>query len=254
MGTGAITGYIDVAQIVLYIFWIFFFGLVYYLHQESKREGYPLVSDRKGYKGIQGFPAIPKQKTYKLADGSEMVAPHDRDDSAPPLAARSIANFPGAPIEPTGNPMLDGIGPGAWTARRDIPDHDSHGHLKIVPMRAAPGFSVSLNDVDPRGLPVVGGDDAVGGKVVDLWVDLSEQLFRYLEVEVAGGKRVLLPIPFARIGKQRVKVHAILGAQFADVPATRSPDQVTLLEEEKIAGYYGGGLLYATPLRQEPLV
>jgi len=126
--------------------------------------------------------------------------------------------------------------------------------LKIVPMRAAPGFSVSLNDEDPRGLPVVGGDDAVGGTVVDLWVDQSEQLFRYLEVEVTGGKRVLLPIPFARIGKQRVKVHAILGAQFADVPVTRSSDQVTLLEEDKIAGYYGGGLLYATPLRQEPLV
>jgi photosynthetic reaction center H subunit len=71
---------------------------------------------------------------------------------------------------------------------------------------------------------------------------------------VAGGKRVLLPIPFARIGKQQVKVHAILGVQFADVPTTRQPDQVTLLEEDKIAGYYGGGLLYATPLRQEPLV
>jgi len=37
MGTGAITGYIDVAQIVLYLFWIFFFGLVYYLQMESKR-------------------------------------------------------------------------------------------------------------------------------------------------------------------------------------------------------------------------
>lgn len=33
MGTGAITAYIDVAQIVLYIFWIFFFGLVVYLVQ-----------------------------------------------------------------------------------------------------------------------------------------------------------------------------------------------------------------------------
>ncbi len=42
MGTGAITGYIDVAQIVLYIFWVFFFGLVYYLQMESKREGFPL--------------------------------------------------------------------------------------------------------------------------------------------------------------------------------------------------------------------
>ena len=31
MGTGAITQYIDVAQIVLYLFWIFFFWLVVWL-------------------------------------------------------------------------------------------------------------------------------------------------------------------------------------------------------------------------------
>jgi len=29
---------------------------------------------------------------------------------------------------------------------------------------------------------------------------------------------------------------------------------VTLLEEDKIAGYFGGGRLYATPDRQEPLL
>jgi photosynthetic reaction center H subunit len=44
MTTGAITGYIDVAQITLYAFWIFFAGLIYYLLQENKREGYPLES------------------------------------------------------------------------------------------------------------------------------------------------------------------------------------------------------------------
>ena len=38
---GAITSYIDIAQVVLYLFWIFFFGLIIYLHREGKREGYP---------------------------------------------------------------------------------------------------------------------------------------------------------------------------------------------------------------------
>ena len=38
MTTGAITGYIDVAQLVLYVFWIFFIGLVIYLRREDKRE------------------------------------------------------------------------------------------------------------------------------------------------------------------------------------------------------------------------
>ena len=43
-------------------------------------------------------------------------------------------------------------------------------------------------------------------------------------------------------------------AQFADVPATRNTDKVTLLEEDKITAYYGGGTLYATPDRVEPLL
>jgi hypothetical protein len=46
MQIGAITQYIDVAQIVLYAFWIFFFSLLVYLRREDKREGYPLESDR----------------------------------------------------------------------------------------------------------------------------------------------------------------------------------------------------------------
>jgi photosynthetic reaction center H subunit len=254
MGTGAITGYIDVAQIVLYIFWIFFFGLIVYLVQEGKREGFPLASDRRDYEVIQGWPPIPKPKTYRMADGSEFSAPHRRDLDAPPLAAKRFGNYPGSPIEPTGNPMLDGIGPGAWTARSDHPDHMLDGSVKIQPLRSATGYSVSVNDVNPIGLDVVGFDDMVGGKVVDLWVDQAEMLFRYLEVEVQGGKRVLVPMPFARVTKDAVKVHAILGSQFADAPTTKHADQVTLLEEDKIAGYYGGGRLYATPDRQEPLL
>jgi photosynthetic reaction center H subunit len=49
-------------------------------------------------------------------------------------------------------------------------------------------------------------------------------------------------------------VKSILGAQFAHVPGTRHAEQVTFLEEEKIMAYYGGGTLYATPQRQEPLL
>ena len=32
---GNITGYVDLAQILLYVFWIFFAGLIYYLVQEG---------------------------------------------------------------------------------------------------------------------------------------------------------------------------------------------------------------------------
>ncbi len=33
---GAITSYIDVAQVVLYAFWIFFAGLIFYLRREDR--------------------------------------------------------------------------------------------------------------------------------------------------------------------------------------------------------------------------
>jgi photosynthetic reaction center H subunit len=41
MGTGAITEYIDVAQLTLYGFWLFFFALVWYLHREKQARGLP---------------------------------------------------------------------------------------------------------------------------------------------------------------------------------------------------------------------
>jgi photosynthetic reaction center H subunit len=68
--------------------------------------------------------------------------------------------------------------------------------------------------------------------------------------------RVLLPVNFCKVnftGKS-IAVQAILGHQFANVPTTRNPDQVTKLEEEKITAYYGAGTLYATPERSEPLI
>ena len=51
-----------------------------------------------------------------------------------------------------------------------------------------------------------------------------------------------------------VKVASITAAQFAGVPALKSPDEVTKLEEDKIVGYFAGGHLYATPERMGPLL
>jgi photosynthetic reaction center H subunit len=53
-------------------------------------------------------------------------------------------------------------------------------------------------------------------------------------------------------GRNQVAVNAILASQFAEVPALENPDQITLYEEERVMGYYGGGHLYATRDRQEP--
>lgn len=57
---------IDVAQIVLYAFWLFFVGLVYYLRREDKREGYPLVSPRGP---VKGWPSPPGPKVFVPREG-----------------------------------------------------------------------------------------------------------------------------------------------------------------------------------------
>lgn len=258
MGTGAITQYVDVAQIVLYMFWVFFAGLIYYLQRESKREGFPLETDLPDGRVIftPGFIGMPTPKTFLLPHGGEISVPND-NKSPQTLHAQPTHRWLGAPLEPTGNPMLDGVGPGAWADRADEPDLTFEGEAKIVPIRTIEGFGVAEQDPDPRGMDVIGADGEVGGTVRDLWVDRSEMMFRYLEVSVpvdGGMRQVLLPVNFSRIGDEAVRVASILSHQFAKVPGTRYFDRVTLLEEEKIMAYYGGGTLYAEPSRQEPLV
>lgn len=253
MGTGSITQYVDVAQLVLYLFWAFFFGLIYYLARENHREGYPMETEVPGMT-VTGWP-VPAPKTYKLAHGGEFSAPNDFK-SPQELKAEPAHRYIGAPLVPTGaNPMLDGVGPGAWADRADVPDLTEDGRVKIVPLRVLPDYGISKHDTDPRGLPVIGADGVVGGTVVDLWLDTAEMMFRYIELDVAGaGRRVLLPTNFARIKRDEITVKSILGGQFAAVPGTKHGEQVTFLEEEKIMAYFGAGTLYAEPSRQEPLV
>ena len=257
MSTGAINQYFDVAQVVLYLFWIFFAGLVYYLHRENKREGYPLEADNQSSRlVIQGWPPVPEPKTFKLRNGEVRYAPgpNSKKEPLPPAVQTSVSN--GSPLVPTGaNPMLDNVGPGSWSNRTDTPDITLDDTPRIVPLRVATDHDVARQDPDPRGMQVIGADDKVGGVVRDLWVDRSEAIFRYLEVEVAGsGRRVLLPMNFSRVTHRHVFVKSILADQFANVPGTRHPDLVTLLEEERITAYYGAGTLYATPTRQDPLI
>ena len=61
-----------------------------------------------------------------------------------------------------------------------------------------------------------------------------------------------MPIQLTRIHADRVEVKSLYGKHFTGIPLTKSPNQVTLLEEDKICGYIGGGKLYADPARQEP--
>jgi photosynthetic reaction center H subunit len=252
MEKGSIVGSIDVAQVILYTFWVFFLGLVFYLRREDKREGYPLVSDRRGGVQVIGFPRPPARKAFRLPNGTSAYNPSPKSERA--VAARPTMPWPGAPNEPVGNPMLDGVGPAAYALRADVPDHTVDGRDKIVPMRIATDFHIATEDPDVRGMHVIAADRKTAGIITDVWVDRSEVLGRYLEVELQGGKHVLLPMNFSRVDKRRRRVHveSILARQFADVPAIKSPDRITLLEEDRICAYYGGGHLYAVPSRTEP--
>jgi photosynthetic reaction center H subunit len=258
MPRGAITSYIDVAQMVLYAFWIFFFGLIYYLRREDKREGYPLWSESTQTAPILNFPPMPGPKTFRLHDGGVAVVANGRPDNRP-IRAVPVAEWPGAPLMPTGNPMLDGVGPAAHAERADIVELTFEGEKKIVPLRVAAGFFLEQRDPDPRGMQVIAADKTLAGIVRDVWVDRAEFLIRYLEVEVAttaGMRRVLLPTNFSRIdaGRRTVNVKSILAKHFADVPGIKHPDQITRLEEERVCAYYAGGHLYATSQRAEPVL
>jgi len=147
METGAITQYVDVAQLVLYAFWIFFFGLIVYLQRESHREGYPMDPGRANGPRIEGWPTA-DPKTYKLADGREFTAP-DPQRADGEYRAQPAHPWNGAPLEPVGDPLLAGVGPGAWAARADIPDMHE-GAAKIVPLRLVADHGVAPRDVDPR--------------------------------------------------------------------------------------------------------
>ncbi len=183
MGRGSLTSYMDVAQMTLYAFWVFFALLILYLRTEDKREGYPLESNRPSYGIVEGFPPTPPRKVFRLPHGEGFARSNPPEGRE--LAATQIESWEGAPFEPTGNPMLDGVGAASYAMRADEPDlaYDD-GLPKIVPLRAAPGFFLATEDPDPRGMVVIGADRRSAGIVRDVWVDRSETIARYLEVEL----------------------------------------------------------------------
>ncbi len=256
-GFGAVLARFDVAQIAIYVFWGFFFALVWWLRREDHREGYPLVADFAG-QDAREFPTMPPAKHFHL--GAGVVAAKPQHEAPEVFAAQQTLGWPGAPFEPTGNPMIDGVGPAAYARRHDVPElaYDD-GLPKIVPLRTAEDFFLSYEDPDPRGYAVFGHDGVQAGTVTDVWIDRSEYIARYLEVETLpafGGRHVLMPTHFVTFRPKRraIEVYALLAAHFADVPGLKNPDSVTSLEEDKITAYFGGGLLYATPERMLPLL
>ena len=265
MPSGYITSNIDVAQVVLYAFWIFFAGLIVYLRREDKREGYPLETDPRRNLRVQGYPAVPEPKEFPLAGGETQTAP--RDEAPESVHAAPVAAWPGAPLEPLGDPMAAGAGPGAYADRKDVPDLTYEGEPKIVPLRVATDFFIERRDPDPRGMDVVGADGRSAGTIVDVWIDRAEPLIRYLEMELpdrAAGdgeepgettRRALIPIGFAdvRARRRQVRIATLQQHHFGGIPPLASPDHVTRLEEDRISAWFAAGSLYSTEPLGEPL-
>ncbi|MEM9551477.1 MAG: photosynthetic reaction center subunit H [Pseudomonadota bacterium] len=250
----AFIGDFDLAASVLWLFYAFFALLLYYIQRENMREGYPLEEDDGTKAPSEGMWSMPEDKTFKLPHGrGEVTVPSGQNPERADLPIKRVGPGGGYPLEPTGDPMLDGVGPASWAPRRDVPELDGHGHPKIVPMSANDSFGVAAGR-DPRGLPVVSGDGEIVGEITDMWIDEPEQLVRYLEYKLDpkwGDGTRLVPLTLARIKSNQVAIKSIYAKHFATVPTIASPRQVTLLEEEKVSAYYGGGKLYADSARQE---
>jgi photosynthetic reaction center H subunit len=200
---------------------------------------------------------VPTPKTFRLAHGGEVEAPNARRDERQ-IRAEADA-YPGSPLVPTGNAMIDAVGPASYAERSDRPDLTFEGDVRMVPLRVDPAFTISPQDPDPRGWPVIAGDGREAGVVHELWVDRTEPQVSFIEVrlpDAAGARDVLVPIGFAVFDtwSRCLRVRSIMSHQFATVPALASPDQVTLREEDRIMGYYAGGTLYAEPSRLGPLI
>ena len=244
MGTGAITGYVDVAQLVLYAVLDLLRRPDLLPHRENKREGYPLAQTAATARGRgAGLPGrCPTPKTYMLAARRRSAdVPTRRAAAGRGRAGRSPAT-PARRWSPPAIRCSTASGPASYApTRADMPDLTSHGDAAHrAAARRAPATASRSRDPDPRGMPVIGADGEVGGTVRDLWVDRSEALFRYLEVEVRSGATAHAAC-CCRCNFAAIQARRTSQVRVDPRPPVRrraghcaSPDQVTLLEEDKI--------------------
>lgn len=247
-----IVGRIDLAQITLYLFWVFFAGLIIYIQRENMREGYPLVGEDGEPTPNQGLFPVPEPKTFTMPGGrADIVTPRPGEVERE-VALEPMTNATGTAFVPTGDPFEDGVGAAAWCAREDVPEVDAHGHPKIQPMRNLDGFFVAKGFRDPRGLEVISADEKVVGSVAEMWVDVPEQMIRYYEIDLGEAGTRLVPKDLSNVTRGGLVIKSLPADRFAGVPTTKSDAEVTKLEEEKISAYYCGGKLFSMG-RSEPI-
>jgi photosynthetic reaction center H subunit len=254
-------GTFDGTSLLFFTFVLLFSVLIIYLRREDRREGYPLEDESGRLESLDGLLFVAQPKVFITGGGAGTLSKPDYLRESFAGSASRTSGAPGTPLVPRGDALQSGIGPGAYAQRARRPDTMPHGEAKIVPLRAIPAYQIDAKSPDPRGMQILGADGAVGGLVTDVWIDRGEFVARYLEVAVtpvAGSppieaKRVLIPVPMCDVTKSKVSTYSVLGSQFVGAPAVAG-DTVTFDEEERASAYFGGGFLYATPARSEPLI
>ena len=256
------TQQIDIPEVMFILFVLFFFGLVYHLRTEDKREGYPMETDRTNRFGAHdqaiGFPSMPKSKVFLRKFGEPVLAPGPRVERDLDGVLVPKHNFPGSPYVPTGDPLVDGVGPASYAMKEEVPDMNWDGEPNIVPLRKLPQHAVEGTETSPIGMDVVTRDGVKVGTVCDVWINVAELFGRYLEVQVMaqfGNDRVILPVAFADLRpRNKMAVVGMLTApQFAKVPRLAVPDIINMREEDRINAYYAGGYLYSKPMERGDL-
>ena len=256
MTFGRITEGIDLPQVLFWLFFLGFLALVWYLRRADKLEGYPMTASPLDDRQLLGFPAPPETPhTYRLNEGGTTQAPHDYEPGK--THARPLHRFGGTPLVPIGNPLLAGIGPGAWVRRREGPMLTESGEPNLQPLRLLPGWSVVRGDADPCGMRVFDYRWQEIGVVRDIWADRSVKILRLLEVELLPGlgrATALIPIFHTVIDEREreVRLFAMRASHFADLPMPASPDCITAQEEERLNAYCAASRFYRDAMLPPP--
>jgi len=242
-------GDIDVAFLCVVAFVIFFLGLVYHLRQEDKREGYPLLSLRGGSKPrvalMEGFPPLPRPKTFHLPHGHGTVTVPRRD---PPEHLRNVEGRPvyGTPLDAT-NPLDVGIGPAAWQPDKPTyPDLTFEGDPKIISLNAHPAYYINSGDPDPRGLLLYGLDREPVGRIVDIWFNQAEYDARYFSYAIDGRiGQFLAPVFLCVLDMKNkmARVNTLTARQLRNNPV-RAGEVISWRDEDRVNAYFAGGVLY----------
>ncbi len=144
----------------------------------------------KGQRGFKARDIILDSRRRRHSwrwDGQRVKAPNFKADDRP-INATKTEPWPGAPLTPTGDPLLANVGPGSYADRSDAPYKTAEGHDLLAPLRVATNFAVPADSANPTGYAVFGADKVQAGVIRDLWVDRAESILRYYEIGSSDGQ------------------------------------------------------------------